>query len=97
MPKVCGLTPESDTLCKTEEDFIVKDWCKVRTWHAQETSHGLCWAQQLDDDKADIVTSKTSPKDEYPKKRGVLGTSQPATRYLGDYFGCNILFDLPNK
>jgi hypothetical protein len=40
-------------------------------------SHELCWAQQLDDDKADIAISKTSPKDENPKKRWVLRTLQP--------------------
>ncbi len=43
-----------------------------------ETSHGLCWEQQWDDDKADIATSKTSPKDENPKIWGVLGTLQPS-------------------
>jgi hypothetical protein len=37
----------------------------------------LSWAQQLDDDKADIAISKTGPKDENAKKRGELGTLQP--------------------
>jgi hypothetical protein len=39
--------------------------------------YGLCWTKQLDDDKADIATSKTSLKEENPKKWGALETLQP--------------------
>ena len=78
MLKVYGSIPESDTLSMAEDFIANKWWCKVRTWHVLETSHGLCWAQQWDDDKADIATSKNSPKDENPEIWGVLGTLQPS-------------------
>ena len=41
-------------------------------------------AQQLDDDKADIATSKTSPKDENPKNVESLGRcNRPNTKSKG--------------
>ena len=62
---------------KTYESQLMKRLMKVRTYSVHETSLGLWWAQQLDDDKADIATSKTSPKDENPKIWEVRGTLQP--------------------
>jgi hypothetical protein len=65
---------------KVEIRFIIGDIGVILmiTLDNLETSHGLCRAQQWGDDKAEIATSKTSPKDENPKIWGVLGTLQPS-------------------
>ena len=75
---IYGSWAESDTLGMVNDFILINGGVKYVLKHVLETSHGLCWAQQWDDDKADIATSKTSPKDENPKIWGVLGTLQPS-------------------